>query len=91
MRRKPLVLAMFIGLIYGAFGECLAQRTAVKPPTSSEHYDGKEFVSEDGTKLAYWLMTPEQTEAGMTYPLVRAVVIHQHPDLAYRAHSLAVN
>jgi predicted peptidase len=70
---KQLVLAMLIGLIYGSFSDCLAQALAVKPPTASQHYERKEFVSRDGTKLSYWLMTPEQTEDGKTYPLVLAL------------------
>lgn len=73
MHRVQLTFMLSVALSYGLLNDCLAQTDAVKPPTRSQHYEENEFISKDGTTLSYWLMTPEQTEAGKTYPLVLAL------------------
>ena len=48
-------------------------KNAVRPPTRSEHYQRQQFQAKDGTKLAFWLMTPAKIEVGKKYPLVLAL------------------
>ena len=73
MPRILSVLVAVAGLAGGTLCECRAQSDTVKPPTRSPQYERNEFTSQDGTKLAYWLMTPEKIDPKKTYPLVLAL------------------
>lgn len=69
--RPPLFFV--VGLINLLLIQVNAQRDEIKPPTNNSNYERKEFVANNGTKLVYWLMEPEQIKAKETYPLVLAL------------------
>ncbi|QDU96412.1 carboxylesterase family protein [Lignipirellula cremea] len=71
MRRSLLCLSWL--LCFSPTCLLAAEPGEVPAPTRAPHFEKFEFESDDGVKLAYWLMTPEKIEPGKSYPLLLAL------------------
>ena len=64
MFARQILFVAALTLVVGSAG-CQRWRRA---PTSSPHYEQKEFVARNGDRLDYYLMTPNNGLAGKTAP-----------------------